>query len=86
MPSQELDFQRHMSWYVFYVQFYELMWKKNAHVVNIDDGVDHHCLKEKFEDTKKVIKSRKSKKDRKYNDITKQGIKHQQSTKHYTED
>ena len=46
----------------------------NAHVVNIDDGVDHHCLKEQFEDTKEVIKSRKTKKNRKYNDIKKQGI------------
>jgi hypothetical protein len=46
----------------------------NAHVVNIDDGVDHHCLKEQFEDTKEVIKSRKTKKNRKYNDIKKLGI------------
>jgi len=31
----------------------------NAHVVNIDRSVDHHCLKEKFKDTKGAIRSRK---------------------------
>ena len=39
VPSQEVDFQRHMSWYLFLLS--EPRWEI---VVGFVDIVEHHCI------------------------------------------
>ena len=44
-PTQNLDFQRHMSWSFFCVQWVRLRWKVIVRFVNIGEiDDDHHCL------------------------------------------
>jgi len=51
-----------------------------------NDGVNITCISEKFEDIKRIIRSRKSKNDRQYNGQKKKRPKDkQQYTKHYTD-
>ena len=41
-PSQNQDFQRHMSWSFFFCVFNELMWEVIVRFVDVSGIVDHH--------------------------------------------
>jgi hypothetical protein len=46
-PKTDLDFQRHMSWYILCSKFIELWWEVIVHFVDIG-GIDDHQFKISF--------------------------------------
>ena len=42
VPSKDMDFQRHMSWYFFFIFVYDLKWGVIVCFVDTGEIVDHH--------------------------------------------